>query len=109
MDFIRRHFYDLTTGETLQSYSMEGDISPGTVEQDAEVYGLSNYGYFEWLEKDEEVEANFANSYGRVTVDVAAEPPVLVFDLSPLPEPEEIPDYAGYYEAMTDTIEGGTA
>ena len=90
MNFIRRYYYDLLTGETLISYMTQGEIEPNTIEQDVELYGLTNYGYFEWTEPDEQIEANFANSYGRVTVDVSKEPHELVFDFTPLPEPEEL-------------------
>lgn len=87
---------------------MQGDITPLTIEEEVELYKLTNYGYFEWIEPDEQVEANFVNSYGRVTVNVSKEPHELVFDFTPLPEPEpiEVQDYKGYYDAMVEEIEG---
>lgn len=106
--FVRRLFYDLSTGIGLFSYTMEG-CSPPSVETDVRANNLTNYGLFEWTEPDPEIEQSFTDSYGRVTVDVSKEPPVLVFDFSPLPEPEPAPDYQTYYEAMTAEIEGGTA
>lgn len=113
MNFIRRHFYDLTTGHILSSYMMQGDIEPPTAEQEAEICGLSNWGLFEWTESNEEVEKNFMEA-ANITVDVSKEPHELVFDFTPLPEPEpepepeSEPDYRTYYEAVSTEIEGGT-
>lgn len=95
--FIRRLFYDLTTGAILQSYTMQGDIIIVTAEEDAEFYGLENWGVFEWLEPDEQIEKNFSEAYG-VTVDVGKEPHELVFDFTP-PPPEPEP-----YDEMADMV-----
>ena len=91
--FLRRHYYDNTTGETVYSYSIEGAIKSVRVEYEFEtVLELAgrtpeDTGLLEWTEKNAEIEQNFVDSYGRVTVDVAQEPPALIFDFSPLPEP----------------------
>lgn len=102
MAFIRRHFYDLDTGKTLRSYHMQGWIEPISIEEEAILYSLSNYGLYEWTEPDAEIEQAFEDSYGRVTVDITQTPPQLVFDYSPLPEPEptEAEDMQAALEAL---------
>ena len=91
--FIRRYYYDNTSGETVLSYWMEGSIFLPTIESDYENHeelsnrSTDNTGLFEWTEKDEEIEQNFVDSYDRVSVDVTKDPHELVFDFSPLPEP----------------------
>lgn len=87
--FIRRFFYDLTTGDVLLSYMMQGDIAPGTPEQDAEFYELENWGVFEWTKPDEEIEKNFLGAY-KVTVDITKNPHELIFDFNPPIIPEEV-------------------
>lgn len=104
--FIRRHFYDLNTGETLHSYMMQGHIKPVTAEQDAENYNLTNYGVFEWTTPNEQIENNFMTAYG-VTVDVTKTPHELVFDFTPPPEPVPEPTFEEYYNAVSAMLEGG--
>lgn len=105
--FIRRHFYDLNTGETLQSYMMQGHIKPKTVEEDAKNNNLENYSVFEWTEPNEQIENNFMTSYD-VTVDVTKTPHELVFDFTPpVPEPEPEPTFEEYYNAISAMLEGG--
>lgn len=104
--FIRRHFYDLSTGETLHSYMMQGYIKPVAIEQDAENYNLENYGVFEWTEPDEQIEKNFLEAYD-VIVDVSKTPHELVFDFTPPPEPVPEPSYEDYYNAIAEVLEGG--
>lgn len=88
--FIRRYYYDKTSGNTVLSYSMDGDIRIQTVQQDYEFYtalsgrNTENTGLFEWLEKDPVIEQNFRDSYGRITVDVSQSPHTLVFDTTPI-------------------------
>lgn len=81
--FIRRLYYNHTTGEMLHSYMMEGDIKPISAWDEAARLGLENWAVMEWREPDPEVEQNFIDSYGRVSVDM--ESGELVFDFSPLP------------------------
>lgn len=102
--FIRRLFYDLSTGEALQSYMMQGDIAPVVVEEEAARCELENWGVFEWMEPDEQIEKNFSEAYG-VTVDVAKEPHELVFDFTPPPVPEPEPSYEDYYNAVSAELE----
>lgn len=89
--FIRRVFYDLSTGEVLRNVMAEGLLSPDyppNVEADA--FGLTNWGVFEWAEYDPVVEAQFApfDTDGNartvvVNVDVSVSPHRLVFAYSP--------------------------
>ncbi len=111
MDFLRRIYFDLTTGEVLHAYHMQGDIAPGTPDEDALFCGLSNYGYFEWAEPVAEIEQAFRDSDGRVTVDITQTPPQLVFDYSPLPEqePTEAEDMQAALEALGVQPEEGAA
>lgn len=91
--FIRRVYYDLTTGAVVCAYSMEGHISPFSPEKEAQVRGLSNWGMLEWAERDSAVEGAFApyDEGGNprivnVSVDVSGETPELVFSYEPIPE-----------------------
>ena len=84
--FIRRIFYNSETGEILHSYMMQGDIKPRTAEQEATHLGLEDWNVMEWSNPDPEVEQNFIDSYGRVSVDMESGEPV--FDFSPLPVEE---------------------
>ena len=87
--FIRRLFYNPETGEVLHSYMMQGDIKPLSAAQEAARLGITDYAYFEWTSPDSEIEQNFTDSYGRVSVDVSGEEPALVFDFSQIQEPED--------------------
>lgn len=83
--FIRRLYYN-DAGEALHSYMMQGDIKPRTAEDEAAHLGLENRKVMEWSNPDPEVEQNFVDSYGRVSIDI--ESGELVFDFSPLPVEE---------------------
>lgn len=88
--FLRRLFYN-EQGEVLHSYMMEGALKPRTAEDEAAHLGLTDWSVMEWGEPDPDVEQNFVNSYGRVSVDM--ESGELVFDFSPLPvEETEVDD-----------------
>ena len=102
--FVRRIYFNPETGEILHSYMMSGDIKPLTAAQEAARLGLENWAVMEWREPDPEIEQNFVDSYGRVSVDVSGESPVLVFDFTPLPEPEPN-EYEQYYAAMSAVLE----
>lgn len=93
--FIRRIFYDLSTGEIPCCYSMDGEIAPFALEKDAEIRGLSGCACMEWTEPDPEIEAAFspvdADGNPRivnVSVDVSGEAPRLVFSYEAVPEPQ---------------------
>ena len=101
--FIRRLFYNPETGEVLHSYMMQGDIKPLSAVQEAARLGIEKWNVMEWTEPDAEIEQNFVDSYGRVSVDVSGEEPALVFDFSPLPEPEPS-EYEQYYNAVSAAL-----
>lgn len=85
--FIRRLFYN-EQGEVLHSYMMQGAINPIPADVEAARLGLEDCMVMEWRYYDFDVERNFDESHGRVSVDLSGEEPTLVFDFSPIPEPE---------------------
>ena len=60
--FIRRFYYDLTTGRQLLSYYAEGAIVILPVNEEAANLGLENWGVFEWNEKIPEIESAFSDT-----------------------------------------------
>lgn len=71
MSFIRRIFYDLSTGTTLYSYMMEGSITPMLPAAEAAMRIFTDYGVLNWDEKIETVEAAFAKTdYNVIKVDI---------------------------------------
>lgn len=84
--FLRRLFYDATTGDILNSYMMQGALRPLTPEAEAERFGYTNWKVLEWTTPDEAIEKNFDESCGRVTVNPKTGE--LTFDLTPIEETE---------------------
>lgn len=80
--FLRRLYYN-SAGEVLHSYMMSGDLKPISAWDEAVRLGLEGWNVMEWGYPDPEVEQNFIDSYGRVSVDM--ESGEMVFDFSPLP------------------------
>ena len=103
--FIRRLYYNHTTGEMLHSYMMNGDIKPIAVEEETKRLGLEDWHYMEWTTPDPETEKDFEDSYGRVSVDLSGDEPVLNFDFSPLPDPEPT-EFEQYYNAVASELGG---
>lgn len=101
--FLRRLFYDPDTGEILHSYMMSGALKPRTAAQEAAHLGLENWAVFAWHEPDPVIEQNFIDSYGRVSVDVSGDTAVLVFDFTPLPEPEPT-ELEQYYTVVSAAL-----
>ena len=101
--FIRRHYYDKSTGATVCSYMMQGAISIRTAAEDFGVYpelagrSMEDTGVLEWTEPVAEIEDDFARAYTVTVVDG-----VPVFDFTPpaLPEPEPTPDPAEMQQAL---------
>ena len=86
--FIRRLYYN-SQGEVLHSYMMQGNINPIPADVEAARLGLEDWSVMEWFAPDPEIERSFTESYGRVSVDLSGEEPVIVFDFSPIPEPDD--------------------
>ena len=102
--FVRRHYYDISSGETVLSYMRQGAVLVGSVEKDFITYdqllerSTEDTKVFEWLEPDEEIEKQFAEHDG-----VRVENGELVF--FDYPKPEE-PTYEELREAY-DILTGG--
>lgn len=101
--FIRRLYYDNETGEVLHSYMMQGAIKPLSAADESARLCLENWLVMEWREPNPEIEQDFIDSFGRVSVDISGDAPVLVFDFSPLPEPEKT-ELEQYYDAVSAAL-----
>lgn len=68
MLFLRRFYYDIQTGEQVESYMRQGDIIITTVQDDYNTLQTlqdrteQNTGLFEWLQPDEDIEQQFATA-----------------------------------------------
>lgn len=94
--FIRKLYYDLTTGAVLSSHMRQGSVRMTTFAEDINVLPElagrteADTGCMVWTEADAEIEAAFAAATS-VTVDVTQTPHTLVFDYTPLPaEPDPV-------------------
>lgn len=89
--FIRRIFYDLSSGDVLRNTMAEGSLLQNySTEAEAARLGLTNWGAFSWDEYNPEVEAQFApfDAEGNartvaVRVDVSHQPHKLIFEYEP--------------------------
>lgn len=103
--FVRKLYYDLTNGNVLYSVMMQGDVKLTTFEQDATTLPSlkgrteADTGCMVWAEPDPEIEAGFEGATG-VSVDVTQTPHEIVWDYTPIEEPET-PDPAVMEEALT--------
>ncbi len=106
--FVRRHYYDSLSGETVLSYMRQGAVLLGSVEEDFAFYpqlqnrNLNDTGVIEWLEPDAEIERQFESFYG-----VRVENGELVFFDLPVSESTE-PTYDELMEAY-NILTGGIA
>ena len=87
--FLRRLFYDLTTGEMLSMRLTSGAAIAPSVEVDAE--GLVNWGVGEWTTPDPATEAAMASEDEdgnpravTVKVDASSTPPKLTYTYAPV-------------------------
>ena len=94
--FIRKLYYDKTTGEVLSSHMRQGNVKMTTFAEDinvlAELAGRTeaDTGSMVWGEPDAALEEAFFKATG-VSVDVSAEPHQIIFDFTPLPvEPDPV-------------------
>ena len=87
--FLRRLFYDLTTGEMLSMRLTSGAAIAPRVDVDAE--GLVNWGVVEWTTPDPATEAAMASADEdgnpravMVKVDASSTPPKLTYTYAPV-------------------------
>lgn len=104
--FIRKLYYDLSTGEVLDSHMRQGGVRMTTFEHDVsaipELEGRteSDTGCIVWTEPNAEIEANFEAATG-ISVDVTQDPPVIVWDYTPI-ETNTEPDAATMEAALNE-------
>ena len=105
--FVRRHYYDIASGETVLSYMLSGDVLTGSIDKDykrqeaLQSRDQAETGCFEWFEPDDEIESKFAQPCVITVVDGE-----LVF--TPIEKPEE-PTYEELMEAYTILTGGDDA
>ena len=101
--WVRRVFYNQTTGDVLRTWSADGNFRMLAQDDEAAICGLSGCACLEWREPDADIEAAFepVDAYGNprivnVAVDVSGEAPRLVFNYGPVlePQPSEAEDMA---------------
>lgn len=104
--FLRRLFYDLTTGSMLRMLMLSGAAVAQSTEVDAA--GLTNWGVLEWTEPDAETEAALAevDADGKartvsVTVDLSGSEPQLSFTYAPVEDPTERDDPYAIIDILT--------
>ena len=91
--FIRRVYYDVTTGAVLLAYMMQGDIRIPSDEEDLSRYhelqscfSAQTMGKLEWTEPDAVIEQAFIDAVS-FAVQVDGEEPTMVFNYA-LPKEE---------------------
>lgn len=110
--FIRKLYYDLTTGTVIRSSMMQGDVRLTTTAEDMAVlpelaeYATdpANLGVMVWTDPDLAVEDAMTRATG-ISVDVTVTPHAIVYDFTPLPDPEPEPSDA---ELILRELEGVT-
>ena len=112
--FIRKIYYDKATGEVLEHYMMQGSVRFTSVEEDFATHTAlegrtaEDTGVLAWVQPDSTVEEALKSATG-ISVDVSKQPPELVFDYTPLPEPEEpnptYTDLMQYYTTIKEAVE----
>jgi hypothetical protein len=92
LDFIRKVYYDATTGAVVLAYMMQGDIRIPSDEEDLSRYhelqpccSTQTLGKLEWTEPDAVIEQAFIDAVS-FTVQVDSEEPTMLFNFAP---PEE--------------------
>lgn len=114
--FIRKLYYDLSTGAVVRSSMMQGHVKMTTTEHDMSVLPeLAPYanapetlGCMLWTQPDPDVEDCMSRATG-LSVDVTQTPHVIVYDYTPLPElpPEPSPDAEEILAIIEGTMQEG--
>ena len=110
--FVRKLYYDTTTGVVIRSSMMQGHVRLTTTAEDmaalpelaAYADAPDNLGVMVWTEPDATVEDCMSRATG-ISVDVSVTPHVIVYDYTPLPDPEPTPSEDA--EEILTIIEGG--
>ena len=104
--FVRKLYYDLETGNVVESHMRQGSVRMTTFSEDINSLTTlagrteADTGCRVWSEPDAEIEAGFDGATG-VSVDITQDPPVIVWDYTPIEEPEE-PDAATMEAALNE-------
>lgn len=102
--FVRKLYYDLSTGAVIESHMRNGSVRMTTFEDDCKVLASlagrteADTGCMVWTEPDAEIESGFDGATG-VRVDITQDPHAIVWDYTPIEEPEE-PDAATMEAAL---------
>ena len=96
--FVRKLYYDATTGAVVRSSMMQGHVRLTSLDEDmAALPELAPYagapgalGVMVWTEPDLEVEDCMSRATS-VRVDVSQTPHQIEYDYTPLPQPEMAP------------------
>lgn len=107
--FLRRLYYDLTSGSVIDFYTATGIDSIWSVDDDFKYHAqLANRssldtGILEWIEPDEEIESKISGDYD-VSVDLSEEEHKLIFTerSEPLPEGDQEATAADFEAALAE-------
>ena len=91
--YIRRVFYDPTTGAVLYGYTQQGDFEYTQPAVIAALIGYPDAACMEWTTQDAAIEADFAETDSdgnprrvNVSVDVSGDEPQLIFEYEAIEE-----------------------
>lgn len=107
--FVRKLYYDITTGAVLESHVRQGKVRMTSFEEDAaalpSLAGRSenDTGCMVWTEPDAEIESGFAAATG-VSVEVTQTPHKIVFDYTPIEEESGESDNVDFAQAYVDLL-----
>ena len=109
--FVRKLYYDITTGKMLESYVRHGNVRMTTFEQDVSALPSlagrteADTGCMVWTEPDAEIETAFSAATG-VSVDVTHTPHKIVYDYTPIEDDgaESENDTINFAQAYVDLL-----
>ncbi len=87
--FIRKVYFDLTSGEVVAAFSANGNVLRTTKEDDLLIYPkIASYpdeklGVLIWSEPDQDVEQQFSVAT-KISVDITSNPYKMVFAFDPI-------------------------